>query len=63
MDFALVESYVDVQPLFSLEFLNLIEIITNEDALCMPTTPLEAFDMYLYLTDNITNNNDPITES
>ena len=57
MDFALAESYVDVHPSFSSEFLNLIEIIMNEDGLRTPTTPVEAFDMYLYLTDAITNNN------
>ena len=57
MDFALAESYVDVHPSFSSEFLNLIEIIMNEDDLRMPITPVEAFDMYLDLTDAITNNN------
>ena len=55
LDLATAKSNVDVEPRFSPQFLNLIEVIMDEDSLCMPTTPLEAYDLYVHLTDSISS--------
>lgn len=55
MDLATAESNINVEPHFSQQFLDLIEIIMTEDSLHMPTTPREAFDLYLHITDSISS--------
>ena len=55
MDLATAESNINVEPHFSPHFLSLLEIIMDEDSLHMPTTPLEALDLYLHLTDSISS--------
>ena len=55
LDLATATSNVNVEPHFSPQFLNLIEVIMVEDGLQMPTTPLEAFDLYMHLSDSISS--------
>ena len=55
LDLATARSNVDVEPHFSPQFLNLIEVIMDEDSLRMPTTPLEAYDLYMHLTYSISS--------
>lgn len=53
LDLVVAESSVEPESQFTLEFLNLVKLIMDEDGLCMPTTPREAVDLYLHLTDTI----------
>lgn len=56
LDLDVAEQHAGSVPALSVEFINLVTIIMQEDGLSKPNNPCEAFDLYMHLVDTIEGN-------
>ena len=53
LDLEIAEQETGSLPELSVEFVDLVTIIMQEDNLSIPTNPREAFDLYMHLLNSI----------